>query len=178
MIPAWTIVRRSVAILLLLATVLLPCHVSAQDGDLEWPFPEFTKQRSMKIKVEVDDAYLKMAIQYTRKYALAVVPLAEVKGTVADIEAMATSGEGLSHFETARTTDTRIYMTRGTVAAMWFADSLRAYPTEAVVELDRENSRLLVFYKIDLRGTFGATSQDWKNLLGEAMRWALAAEGK
>ncbi len=162
----------------LIVAMLLPHVALAQDSDVEWPFPEFTKQRTMKIKANLDDAYIKMATEGTRKYALAVFPLEEIGGTIADIEAAATAGSGHKQFAVTRTTETRVYMTRGTAAANVFGGNIATFPTEAVIEVDAEKSRLLVFYKIDLRGTFGASDAEWNQLLTEAARWALAAEGK
>ena len=171
--------RSSTVLLGLLAAVIcLATPALAQDDDLEWPFPEFTKQRSMKIKAELDDAYLKMASERERKYALVILPLDQVGGTLEDVEAAATVGGGAKQLEVSRTTDSRIYMTRGTAASTVFGGSILAFPAEVVVELDSDRSRMLVFYKIDLRGTFGAPPGDWMLILTEAARWALAAEGK
>lgn len=173
------IIERVLATSCLATAILLsPAPAAAQGSDVEWPFPEFTKQTSMKIKADLDDAYLKVATEAERKYALAIFPLDPVGGSLADIAAAATAGSGHKQFEVTRTTDTRIYMTRGTAAANVFGGSIITFPTEAVIELDAENSRLLVFYKIDLRGTFGAANQEWRVLLTEGARWALAAEGK
>lgn len=181
MIPAWTTVRRFPPTCLLLVTMLLSVRAGAQDSDLEWPFPEFTKQQSMKVKAELADAYLKVATEHTRKYALAVFPLEQVGGTLADVEAAATLGEKeLKKLETVRATDDRIYLTRGSPGAAWvpFYHDIRTCPAEVVVELDPASSRLVVFYKIDMRLELGSVPHDWTILLTEAARWALAAEGK
>lgn len=156
---------------------LLPAGAQALDSDLDWPFPEFTKQGSMKIKAELNGAYLKVAVEHTRKYAMAVIPLEEVGGTLADVEAATTAGSGPKQFSVNRTTDSRVYLTRGTEWAAWYSVDIQTFPAEAVAELDTENKRLLVFYKIDLRGS-ASTPKMWEILLGEAMRWALAAEGQ
>ena len=170
---------RLLTMLAVMTAVIVTAPAGAQDDALDWPFPEFTKQRSMKIQAELDSAYIKMGTQRERKYAVAILPLEQVGGTLADVEAAATVGGGAKQLEVTRTTDTRIYMTRGTAASNVFGfGSILAFPAEVVVKLDADNSRLLVFYKIDLRGTFGASPGDWRILLEEAARWALAAEGK
>ena len=163
--------------LLLLVALLIPGSASSGETKREWPFPEFTNQRAMQVKATLGDAYVKVATEKTRKYALIVVPLSEVGGTLRDVEASAVAGDGPEQFEITRTTDARIYMTRGTKAAMWYSMDIRTYPAEAVVELVPEKPELIVYYKIDMRG--GAVSpNEWEKLLTEALRWKLAAEGK
>jgi hypothetical protein len=166
-----------VLVFLLFAALLTPTTASSQATGREWPFPEFTNQRTLKAKATLGDAEMKVANQNALKYALAVIPLGELGGTLGDVEAAAVAGNGPEQFEITRTTDARIYMTRGTKAAMWYSMDIRTYPTEAVVELDPKKPVLIVYYKIDLRG--GAISpKDWDKLLGEALRWKIAAEGK
>lgn len=177
-----TFARRILSACLLIAVAAVPAVTPAQDDDLEWPFPEFTKQRSLKIKAELDNAYIKAVPQDARNYGVAVIPLESVEGTLADIEAAATLAEGEKdprRLHTVRTTENRLYMTRGTRGAAWvpFSHDVRMFSAEVVVELDEDDSRLVVFYKLDMRLEPPLPS-DWKILLGEASRWALAAEGK
>jgi len=144
----------------------------------DWPFPEFTRQADLQVKAQLDEASLAAVSERSRKYVLVEIPLAEVRGTLADVEAAAVGGEdGLRQLETVRTTATRIYMTRGDEGARWIPlnNDIRTYPTEVVIDLDK--SRLLIFSKMDLRLAIPGPA-DWRLILEECVRWSMAAEGR
>lgn len=174
----WT--RRAFVFSMALLAALAP-HSAAEAGSVaasvEWPFPEFTKQGALEVKASIGDGYLSAAPESGRMYILTVLPLEAIRGSLATVIAAATGGKPPKQMTLTRHTDTRGYFTRGTDAAPLYADDPRAYPAEVVIEIDRTNRRLLAFYKINFIG-YIPLKHTWDELMAEAARWAMAAEGK
>lgn len=167
----------SSVVILVLALAAPASAETGELGGLEWPFPEFTRADKVKPKVESENGDLYAKAVGTWRYAVVVLPLEEVRGSVDDIATVVVSGSGPREFKETRRTENRVYANRGTQFAAWISVDLRDFPADVVVELDATNSRLLAYYRIDV--TFGAVNPaTWKNVYREALMWKMAAEGR